>query len=104
LTNVAGEQRLSEPYQGIAIGRFARLAKGRRGHTVSQRLVVGYVEETTQLITNATLAQIQQHGHKMGQRKRSVAGEIRSIHSRGDRKLVREQELIYERINKIKSA
>ena len=59
------EQRSVEPHQGTGIELLARLAKGRRGHRISQWLVMEDLEKATKLIANAAFAQIQQHGDEV---------------------------------------
>jgi len=53
------EQRSVEPHQGTGIKLFARLAKGRGGHRFRQWLIMEDLEETTELIADAALAQVQ---------------------------------------------
>jgi len=60
--------------------------------------------EATQLIANAAFAQIQQHGDEMGERERSLAGEIRGADSRGFRKFIGKQEFLYGHIKEFKFA
>ena len=98
----ARQQRLGERHQGTRIELLARLAEGRGAHAVSQRLVMEYLEEALELILDAALAQVQQQGNEMGQRERSLAGEIRGIDACTLRKLLGEQEFLYGRINKFK--
>ena len=64
-----------EGQQGAGIELHARLAEGRRGDAIGQRLVVEYLEEAVESFADTALAQVQQHGHPMRQRQCALAGE-----------------------------
>ena len=96
------KQRLVQCHESTGIELLACLAERRRGHCLSQWLVMEYLEETTQFIGNAALAQVQQHGHQKGQRERSLAGEIRGVIAGRLRKLLGVQDFFYGRIKEFK--